>query len=205
MGGTGTKIRVGRRATVPIGFQYPWNAEREDRMNEEKEKKKPKEKKKTKKEVVVFLPLSCYVCEKKIRKDGDYWQAPPTEKYPDGIARHGDCACGSENWLKSKQAVNSPWTQYFKKPVDEGGIPKMAKIVSPEQQLVKEFVGRVKYMAYMDSMAKVPVEWSILVQDKKITLKATGVKVVEVNGKLVAFAPKDTLMGRILNMVSPIS
>lgn len=89
---------------------------------------------------------------------------------------------------------------------------KVIKVVSPEMALAKEFVGRIKYMVYMDSMAKLLVKWEITVTSGKHILSATAGGIVgksdiaiKVNNKLVPFAPKDTLMDRVLNMVVSIS
>lgn len=95
----------------------------------------------------------CVICGKKIH-DGDN----EVFRTPDGGLRHKKCGPGSKAWLaKYPERADNEINQLLTKTKTPAGKQQM----DPMKQQIKEFVGRIKYMLYMDKVNKTPNYWTI--------------------------------------------
>jgi hypothetical protein len=160
----------------------------------------------------------CYVCGKEVKRETqEYWESPPSDKYPDGVIRHEECALGTDNWKESPRAKVSPLASYFIK--DDGEPIKKKPTLPPLETIVKEFIGQVKYMVYMNSRLEesdvVEINWAIATTCENVEVKAEGSNKRAVvilaakkdsKGKIlttkaIPFQSKDTLGPRIIQII----
>jgi hypothetical protein len=143
----------------------------------------------------------CYVCGGVVNRETDeYWEAPPSEKYPDGVIRHNSCAPGTENWKESPSSKK--YRDYFKKEKKES-VTKPIK--NPFESLAKEFTGKIKYLMFMETKSKYAIRWTINYSDDDREMIAVFTDdqglAITVNGKNIPY-DKDTILQKVIDAIT---
>jgi hypothetical protein len=116
--------------------------------------------------------LCCYICNHPIKNmHSDHTTIICTD--PEVIARHNGCAPGSAKWLNSEYGAKSNIRQYYISDGEEsvimGDVPVKVKKQFPKKNAAltseqRQLVGRVKYMAYMDTQCRdgAKIDWMMV-------------------------------------------
>jgi hypothetical protein len=159
---------------------------------------------------------TCFVCGEKVKvRDNEEGYV----RIVGGYVRHTACEVGSVEWYYNDAFRSSEFRELYtekmkereekmatKKKAAAGSIKekiKRNKNLSPAQKAIKDLIGRVKYLCYMDTNPNASVGWTISIKGIVVSRESAKAKIKLMFGRKQDKATaKDTVIAALEHELS---